>query len=65
MGVLEQIRPLIENQRATFVFPTGEYYVHFQLHTTNEIAGLENVHLLKALIHFFSLYESTFFPILS
>lgn len=65
MGVLEQIRPLIENQRATFVFPTGGYYVHFQLHTTNEIAGLENVHLLKALIHFFSLYESTFFPILS
>ena len=45
---LEEIRSVVENQRAAFVFHTREYHVNFQIPTTNEIAGLDSMHLFKA-----------------
>lgn len=48
IAALEEIRSVVENQRAAFVFHTREYHVNFQIPTTNEIAGLDSMHLFKA-----------------
>ena len=60
MGALEEIRSVIEDERAVFV-SHQEYCVHFQLYTSNEIDRLESLYLFKAFdLHFHCASEDIF-----